>query len=130
MNDWLSDKELNGIFTAGLDQIAHFALQGFIRRGRGTVAVTPKCRAGHLGDAGYTLRYLRYDPAVSLPGPQTCRIIATYDPFCEFVVQYYRPGGAVRTLHMQSPSSPPVKRPATGFARIKMRLQAVLAFLI
>ena len=126
MANWLSDSELNRILAGGIHQIAHFAFLGYKSRGRGTVAITPRCEANRHGDATYWMRYLRYDSTRKQPGPQTCRIIASYDPYCEFVVQYPRPDGTIRTLHLPSPSVRLNRWWSAVYYRFKFWLQTAL----
>ena len=131
MQKSISERDLNVIISEELAQIARFALGGFRQSGRGAVAILPQsaCEAEKPA-SGYLLRYLVYKPDRGLPGRETWRIISTYDPYHELVVQYFRAGGGVRTLLLRSPCLSRAASFAADVSFLFKRLRAGLTFLI
>ena len=103
MTSAITDEMLEDVLSRW-DIVAYFAYDGYARDGRGIVAVEGidvSCSPTGLPVA---LKYVIYDYRAGKPDAEAARLIETYDPDWEILIQYLRPTGEVRTLRLRTAS--------------------------
>jgi hypothetical protein len=89
-----TDDVIDRILNDHWEQIALFAFDHFIKRGRGVVGIENK--GGQI-----RLSYITYD-FESTPHPEAIRFIAEYNPEWEIVIQCFRQDGSLRTMRVKT----------------------------
>jgi hypothetical protein len=119
MSLFISDELFNLLVRNLWPDIASFANDSFVEKGRGVLSIQKTRDAINLEDMKFEFSYTAADDIAAQVDTNTARLIREYVPEGELVVQYQRAADDIHTVLVKEPSgenSPTIEDIFSGFS--------------
>lgn len=99
----IPDELLEQILSEMWDSFAIFSHENFLTSGRGAIGLNLPPSAASLDEL--EVMYVVYDYEAGKLDPDVARILRSYNPKQEMIIQFVQPTGQVRTMRVKAPDA-------------------------
>jgi hypothetical protein len=103
MSLFVTDENLSEIVCHAWEDVARFAYDSFVKKGRGVVKIRKACDAETIEEMEFKMAYIAYDDMAAAVDADAAKLVRGYAPDRELVAQYLHMDGGLRTFLVETP---------------------------
>ncbi len=103
MSLFVTDENISEIVRHAWEDVARFAYDSFVKKGRGVVRIRKAVAAETIEEMEFKMAYSACDDTASAAGAEAANLVRGYAPAREIVAQYLHMDGGLRTFVVKTP---------------------------